>query len=62
MAAMITSDIEKKKPNITAEDVKEVGGRIEDKADEGRRGTELQSEPRRKEGAKNLEGSGPGMA
>ena len=60
---MISSDIEKKRPNITAEDVKDVGGRIEDKAEEGRRGTELQSDkPEEKQGAKNMEGAGPGMA
>lgn len=59
---MISSDIEKKRPNITAEDVKEVGGRIEDKAEEGRRGTELQSGRPEKEGTKNMEGAGPGGA
>jgi hypothetical protein len=61
---MISSDIEKKRPNITAEDVKEVGGRIEDKAAEGRKGTELQSgKPEGQEqGTKNMEGAGPGGA
>jgi hypothetical protein len=59
---MISSDIEKKRPNITAEDVKEVGGKIEDKAEEGRRGTKLQSGRPEDQGAKNMEGDGPGMA
>lgn len=54
---MISSDIEKKKPNITSEDVKEVGGKIEDKAAEGRRGTDLQSDVP-KDGTKNMEGAG----
>jgi hypothetical protein len=64
MNAMISSDIQKKSPNITAEDVKDVGGKIEDKAAEGRRGTELQSSPpeKPKEGTKNMEGAGPGGA
>jgi hypothetical protein len=61
---MISSDIEKKRPNITAEDVKEVGGKIEDKAAEGRKGTKLQSDrpAEEKEGTKNMEGIGPGGA
>jgi hypothetical protein len=61
---MISSDIQKKSPNITAEDVKDVGGKIEDKAAEGRRGVELQSGPedRPKEGTKNMEGAGQGGA
>ena len=54
---MISSDIEKKKPNITSEDVKVVGGRIEDKAAEGKRGTELQSEKPRY-WTDNIEGAG----
>jgi hypothetical protein len=60
---MISLDIQKS-PNITAEDVKDVDGRIEDKAAEGRRRTELQSGPedRPREGTKNMEGSGPGGA
>jgi hypothetical protein len=56
---MISSDIEKKKPNITSEDVKDVGGRIEDKAAEGKRGTKLQSE-RSQVGTNNTEGAGSG--
>lgn len=60
MDAMISSDIQKKSPNITAEDVKDVGGKIEDKAAEGRRGVELQS--RSREGTNNMEGAGPGGA
>jgi hypothetical protein len=40
MDGMISSDVQKKSPNITAEDVKDVGGKIEHKAAEGRRGTE----------------------
>lgn len=72
---MISSDIEKKRPNITAEDVKEVGGKIEDKAAEGRKGTELQSgqqlseggssnnnDNNNKQGTKNMKGAGPGGA
>lgn len=64
MIAMISSDIQKKSPNITAEDVKDVGGGIEDKAAKGRRGTELQSglEDRNRERTKNMEGAGPGGA
>jgi hypothetical protein len=61
---MISSDIEKKKPNITSENVKDVGGRIEDKAAEGKRGTELQSE-KSQDGTNNMEGAvsdGAGMA
>ena len=58
---MISSDIEKKKPNITSEDVNGVGGRIEDKAAEGKRGTELQSE-RSQDGTNNMEGTGSGGA
>ena len=56
---MISSDIEKKRPNITAEDVKQVGGKIEDKAAEGRKGTELQSDlGQDREGTKNMEDAG----
>lgn len=62
MDVMISSDIQKKSPNVTAEDVKDVSGKIEDKAAEGRRGTELQSEPEKREGTKNMEGAGPGSA
>lgn len=62
---MISSDIEKKRQNITAEDVKDVGVKIEDKAAEGRRGSELQSDPKpkdAKDGTKNMEGAGQGGA
>ena len=54
---MISSDIVKKKPKITSEDVKDVGGRIEDKAAEGKLGTELQSE-KSQDGTNNMEGAG----
>jgi len=41
-----------------------VGGKIEDKAAEGRKGTELQSNKPggQKQGTKNMEGAGPGRA
>ena len=33
---MNSSDIKKKRPNITAEDVRDIGGKLEDKEVEGK--------------------------